>query len=84
MAEGHQDMHPAHKNLLRYFATSHLPDGLKERSEPFRRLAGLITQDTTRSDGSAADGPEITVALRKLLEAKDAFVRAHVPEPSDG
>ena len=73
-------MHPAHENLLRYFATDHLPDGLRARSQPFEALARHIATATVRDDGSAADGPEVTTALRKLLEAKDCYVRAHVPE----
>lgn len=30
------------------------------------------------------DGPELTVALRKLLESKDAAVRAALPLREDG
>ena len=62
--------HPSIQGLLRFFAFSHLPDHLKEVSEPFCTLAYEI------ADRPGADGPETTVALRKLLESKDAAVRA--------
>jgi len=63
--------HPSHQQVLKYFAYWHLPDHLKHRSERFCRLAF----DCVNQGG---DGIEITVGLRKLLEAKDAFVRAKV------
>ena len=56
--------------LLRYFTFEHLPAGpLRDTSEEFYALA--IRLDVTLPDGS-----EKTTALRKLLEAKDAGVRA--------
>lgn len=62
------DRHPAVQAVLQFFAFAHLPPHLQETSRPFCELAERI-----------ADGPqnqEATVALRKLLEAKDAAVRA--------
>lgn len=55
--------------LLRYFAYAHLPEGLQFVSKPFRELAATL-------DVRLPDGAEKTVALRKLLESKDAAVRA--------
>lgn len=55
--------------MFRWFAYSHLPDHLQEVSKPFERLANTICEIIEQ-------GPERTVALRKLLEAKDAAVRA--------
>ena len=55
--------------ILKFFHYAHLPDGLKARSKPFCDLARSIIDTTSRN-------PERTVALRKLLEAKDAAVRA--------
>lgn len=55
--------------VLRFFHYSHLPDVLKARSKPFCDLARQIVDTTPRN-------AERTVALRKLLEAKDAAVRA--------
>ncbi|WP_088183983.1 hypothetical protein [Sphingobium sp. Z007] len=57
--------------ILRYFHYSHLPEFLQAASKPFCDLAGLIIETLPRN-------PERTVALRKLLEAKDAAVRANV------
>ena len=55
--------------LAQFFAYGHLPPKLQEISKPFGVLAAHIL-DTLPSN------PERTVALRKLLEAKDAGVRA--------
>lgn len=67
------DRHPAIAGVLQFFAFSHLPAHLQDVSRPFSVLAEKI-----------ADGPsnaETTVALRKLLEAKDAAVRAVLFKP---
>lgn len=56
-------------DLLRYFAYDHLPEKLQDVSRPFHTLATLIAD-------SLPPGPETTVALRKLLESKDAAVRS--------
>lgn len=55
--------------MLKWFAYAHLPEKLQAVSAPFGDLA-------TRICGTIEAGPERTVALRKLLEAKDAAVRA--------
>lgn len=57
--------------ILRYFHYSHLPPVLQAASKPFCDLARHIVTTLPRN-------PERTVALRKLLEAKDAGVRANV------
>lgn len=57
--------------MMKWFEFNHLPDHLKKISEPFALLANTITL-------LLQPGPERTVALRKLLEAKDAAVRAAV------
>lgn len=54
---------------LRYFAYSHLPERLQAVSVPLAHLA-------VEMDESLPDGPEKSAGLRKLLEAKDCFVRA--------
>jgi hypothetical protein len=61
----------ADEPILRFFAFSHLPPMLQNVSQPFAALAGEIVK-TPRS-------AERTVALRKLLESKDAAVRASLP-----
>lgn len=58
-------------HILRYFHYSHLPAVLQAASRPFCELARHIVETLPRN-------PERTVALRKLLEAKDAAVRANV------
>lgn len=55
--------------ILKYFDFAHLPAELQDASEPFCRLAYELARNLN-------DGPEKSVALRKLLEAKDAAVRA--------
>lgn len=57
--------------ILQFFAYAHLPDHLKTVSMPFKALADVIVDNLPRN-------PERTVALRKLLEAKDAAVRARL------
>lgn len=55
--------------MLRYFSYAHLPVGpLRQTSARFCQLADTIVETLPRT-------PERTVALRKLLEAKDAAVR---------
>lgn len=58
--------------ILRFFHYAHLPPTLQARSKPFCDLARHIIETTPRN-------AERTVALRKLLEAKDAGVRAALP-----
>lgn len=55
--------------LLKYFKYDHLPEHLQAVSRPFGELAQHLTDTIPGS-------PELTVALRKLLESKDAAVRA--------
>lgn len=55
--------------MLQFFQFGHLPNHLAEMSAPFAVLALYVVD---QSQGS----PERTVALRKLLEAKDAAVRS--------
>ena len=57
--------------ILQFFAWSHLPPHLQEVSSLFGSLAEEIVAKLPRN-------PERTVALRKLLEAKDAAVRARL------
>jgi hypothetical protein len=55
--------------ILQFFEYGHLPPHLQGVSKPFCDLANEIVHVLPRN-------PERTVALRKLLEAKDAAVRA--------
>jgi hypothetical protein len=60
--------------ILKYFTFEHLPPRLREVSRPF----GALSAEVMRLPRS----PERSVALRKLLEAKDAAVRAALEEPA--
>lgn len=57
--------------ILRFFAYEHLPQHLQLVSKPFGDLANKLCVEIQA-------GAERSVALRKLLEAKDAAVRAVV------
>ena len=59
--------------ILRYFSYEHLPERLQRVSRPLCELA--------RDMGNLLPtGPEKSAGLRKLLEAKDCFVRAWLPK----
>lgn len=55
--------------ILKYFAFAHLPAHLQAVSKPFHDLAHALVAVTD-------PGAEQSTGLRKLLEAKDCFVRA--------
>lgn len=56
--------------ILAYFQFDHLKEGpLRDTSRPFHEFAWKLEE-------MLPPGPEKTVALRKLLESKDAAVRA--------
>jgi hypothetical protein len=57
------------EHIMQFFSYSHLPEHLQVVSRPFAELAEQLVTNLSRN-------PERTVALRKLLEAKDAAVRA--------
>jgi hypothetical protein len=62
--------HPGTAAIGRYFEFEHLPKGpLRDASASCAALAGTMIS-------RLPDGPELTAGLRKLLEAKDCFVRA--------
>lgn len=67
---GHHAPEPTHA-LLRWFVSTHLPMDLAQVAGRYRALAIETLRDTK-------PGAEQTVALRKLLEAKDAAVRAAI------
>jgi hypothetical protein len=82
-----KDIHPAPAELteaqiatdpiLHFFHYSHLPEKLQHTSRAFFLLAAHCVNTLPRN-------AERTVALRKLLEAKDAAVRANLPAPKFG
>jgi hypothetical protein len=68
-AERTYGRHPGTASVVRYFAWAHLPEHLQAVSAPCALLALTMVD-------ALPDGPELTAGLRKLLEAKDCFVRA--------
>ena len=69
--------HPGTTHLVKYFEHAHLPAHLAEISKPFGDLAQQLVD-------ALPDGPELTAALRKLLEAKDCAVRARLDAGQEG
>lgn len=61
------------EHIIQFFAFDHLPQHLQEVSGPFCTLAMSMVKTLPRN-------PERTVALRKLLEAKDVAVRAKLAQ----
>ena len=61
-------MHPNIAHILQFFTYTHLPERLQAVSKLYHALAHALVKQI--------EGPEATVALRKLLESKDAAVRA--------
>lgn len=55
--------------IMKYFAFSHLPEDLQRISKPLGEVAFLM-------DEKLPECAEKSAGLRKLLEAKDCFVRA--------
>jgi hypothetical protein len=58
---------------IKYFSYEHLPPKLQEISKPLGELAKLMEE-------ILPDGAEKSAGMRKLLEAKDCFVRAKLEE----
>ena len=56
---------------MKYFDYSHLPEHLQAVSKPIGELADLM-------DAFISEGEEKEVGMRRLLEAKDCFVRANL------
>lgn len=57
---------------MKFFEYKHLPAKLQDVSASVAVLAQAM-------DESLPNGPEKSAGLRKLLEAKDCFVRAALP-----
>lgn len=60
-------------NVYKYFGYQHLPLALQEISKPLSELADLM-------ETVLPDCAEKSAGMRKLLEAKDCFVRAKLEE----
>lgn len=57
--------------IMKYFTYQHLPAHLQQTSKVIHDLAKSM-------DDNLPDSAEKSAGLRKLLEAKDCFVRANV------
>lgn len=62
------------EHIMQFFSYAHLPEQLQQVSSPFCALAEETLRMVPRN-------PERSTALRKLLEAKDAAVRAYLAKP---
>jgi hypothetical protein len=65
---------PQASTTAKYFAFAHLPQHLQLVSQPLSQLAALLEE-------LLPGGPEKSAGMRKLLEAKDCFVRAALELP---
>jgi hypothetical protein len=68
-----EDLHPATRDVLRFFEYEHLPPFLQRVSILFYDLAHALAADET------CVGAQLTLGLQRLLEAKDCIVRASIP-----
>lgn len=68
-------MHPSTEQILQWFKYDHLPPNLQAVSRELCEIAQRFAR--------VLDGPELTAGLRKLLEAKDCFVRAAIQAKDD-
>lgn len=59
---------------IKYFAYAHLPAKLQAVSKPLGDMARAL-------EALLPDGPEKSTGMRKLLEAKDCFVRVALDMP---
>jgi hypothetical protein len=66
------EYHPSVAAILKFFTAEHLPSELRVISEPIGQLAWEMAERLPQN-------AELTTGLRKLLEAKDCFVRARLP-----
>lgn len=66
--------------ILRYFRWEHLPQHLQTPSRDCADLAGNMVElaEAALDRGEFVDMAELVAGLRKLLEAKDCFVRARL------
>ena len=67
-----ESRHPATQEIMQWFSYEHLPAGTPRHvSAMCAAMAGELLRELP-------DNPELTVGLRKIMEAKDCFVRAAI------
>lgn len=69
---GDCQLHPSICEKLQWFEHGHLPEHLAEVSEKFAELAHQLVGPL------ALSGPQTTLALQHLIDAKDCAVRAAI------
>ena len=70
-------MDPARPNpIMQYFEYLHLP-------VPLQLVSGPLCDLAQRMNAELPDCAEKSAGLRKLLEAKDCFVRAALPQKAE-
>jgi len=62
--------------IMRFFECDGQPMNVRHVADPIGRLAQMMHD-------MIPDGPEKSAGLRKLLEARDCFVRAYTVAPKD-
>jgi len=72
LAEALEGRHPATREVAQFFSFDHLPVGAP------RDASEVCTATAVYMLTTVDDCPELTAGLRKLLEAKDCFVRATI------
>ena len=78
-----QNQQPITLPILRYFKYEHLPEGpMRIVSSHCADMAYNIVEGAKAAldRGEYVDMAELVAGLRKLLEAKDCFVRARLPQ----
>ena len=71
------ERHPGTQHFKHMFDYDHLPPSLQEVSRTCHRAAQIMVDNLK-------DGPELSAGLRKLVEAKDCFVRQAVWDITGG
>lgn len=64
--------HPGIADGLQWLTFAHLPEPLQRFSRPFYAAAVELVQTVT------TDSPELTTSINRIIEAKDAAVRAGI------
>jgi hypothetical protein len=67
------DRHPSTQQIARWFDYGHLPEG-----SAARKASATCSLAAGKMIENLPDSPELVAGLRKLLEAKDCFVRASI------
>jgi hypothetical protein len=64
------------EEILEHFTYAHLPTFLQAISKPYCDMAHQLAKDLPKCG-------QLTIALQKLMESKDAAVRAKLAKPKD-